>query len=152
VPSTDSLSAELEATWYAEIPLAAAMAIEVASYADGELRVRAPLASNRNLHGTAFAGSLFSVCVLTGWGKVWLALRERDLRGSIVVAESRITYRKAVSGEILCSCRADAAIENAALAELEGSGRTTLMLACTVDGGGAPAVRFEGKYVVKQER
>jgi thioesterase domain-containing protein len=152
VRNTDRLGAELQATWHAEIPLAAAMAIEVARYDDGELLVRAPLAPNRNVQGTAFAGSLFSVCVLTGWGKVWLALRERGTSGSIVVADSRIVYRKVVSGEILCRCRADAAVETAALDELEDSGRATLPLTCTIDGAGAPAVRFEGKYVVKRER
>jgi thioesterase domain-containing protein len=81
-----TLCRELQSTWHRDIPLAAAMAIEVASYDGRSLTVRAPLAPNRNLHGTAFAGGLFSVCVLTGWGAVWLGLKERDAGGLIVVA------------------------------------------------------------------
>src|SRR5260221_14194186 len=67
VTPPSELTSELQATWHRDIPPAAAMAIQVAAYDGRTLTVRAPLAANRNLHGTAFAGSLFSVCVLTGW-------------------------------------------------------------------------------------
>src|SRR5262245_66399410 len=103
------LCLELLSTWRREIPLAAAIGIETTGYDGGELRVRAPLDANRNVHGTAFAGSLFSVCVLTGWGSTWLALELAGLRGQIVVSESRIRYRKAVAGEIACRCRPEPA-------------------------------------------
>ena len=63
-----SYTDELQTLWHRDIPPAAAMAIEVAGYDGRTLSVRAPLAANRNVHGTAFAGSLFSACVLTGWG------------------------------------------------------------------------------------
>jgi thioesterase domain-containing protein len=85
-----ALSMELEATWHREIPLATAMQVAVEGYDGARLTIRAPLAPNRNLHGTAFAGSLFSVCALTGWGATWLKFRERGLSGLIVIAESTI--------------------------------------------------------------
>jgi thioesterase domain-containing protein len=147
VEDIEKLNAELQATWRAEIPLAAAMAIEVASFANGELIVRAPHAPNRNVHGTAFAGSLFSVCVLTGWGRTWLALRERGLDGLIVVADSRIVYRKAVKGDLVCRCAHVPQLDDFLM-----TGRAELTLTCTVDGPGAPAVRFEGRYVVLANR
>ena len=103
----DALGRELQSTWQREIPLAASLAIEVAVCARDELALRAPLAPNRNLHGTAFAGSLFSVCVLTGWGAAWLALEQRGIEGVIVVSDSRIQYRKAVTGDLVCRCRPD---------------------------------------------
>jgi thioesterase domain-containing protein len=123
--------------------------LEVVDYTDeGELRVKAPLAPNRNVHGTAFAGSLFSVCVLTGWGSTWLALKLAGLDGSIVVSESRIQYRKAVAGEIVCACRPDRAVLATSLEDLRAHGRANLPLVCTVDAGGKRAVAFEGTYVV----
>ena len=119
------------------------MEIEAAGFSDGELVVRAPFTPNRNVHGTAFAGSLFTVCVLTAWGRTWLALRERGLDGLIVVADSRIDYRKAVTGDLVCRCAAAPDVDAFAT-----TGRLTLTLACTVDGSRGPAVRFEGRYVV----
>ena len=141
-------TAELQATWHRDIPPAAAMAIEVAAYDGRTLTVRAPLAANRNVHGTAFAGSLFSVCVLTGWGATWLALRERGLEGSIVVADSQIRYRKAVSGDLVCRCTMERESFDAAFAGFAESGRATLPLGCTIDAGDKLAVAFEGTYVI----
>jgi thioesterase domain-containing protein len=148
VSTLDALARELQSTWLREIPLAAAMAIEIAACTRDELVVRAPLAPNRNLHGTAFAGSLYSLCVLTGWGATWLALRQRALDGAIVVADSRIRYRQAVSGELLCRCRPDLAALEQSLAGLGATGRASLPLTCTIDQHGKHAVRFDGEYVV----
>ena len=72
------------------------MGMAVGGYDGQTLTVRAPLAANRNLHGTAFAGSLFSACVLTGWGAVWLALRERGLSALDLAADSTSNIAKAV--------------------------------------------------------
>lgn len=142
------LCRELQDTWHRDIPLAAAMAIGVTSYDGQTLTVRAPLAPNRNLHGTAFAGSLFSVCVLTGWGAMWLGLKERGASGLIVVADSRIRYRKAVSGDLVCSCSTEPAALAASVEQLVASGRTRLPLVCRIDTEDKPAVIFEGTYVV----
>ena len=146
--TADALGRELQETWLREIPLANALAIEVVSCTAEEIVVRAPLRPNRNLHGTAFAGSLFAVCVLTGWGAAWRALKARGVDGLIVVADSRIRYRKAVTGELLCRCRPDSDDIEQRLAELAKSGRASLPLACTIDQDGKRAVSFEGEYVV----
>jgi thioesterase domain-containing protein len=121
VTTFDALGRELQSTWQREIPLAASLAIEVAVCARDELAVRAPLAPNRNLHGTAFAGSLFSVCVLTGWGAAWLALEQRGIEGVIVVSDSRIQYRKAATGDLVCRCRPDLDLVEQRLASLAQS-------------------------------
>jgi thioesterase domain-containing protein len=153
-----TLGATLESTWRTGIPLAEAMRIEVAGAAldaDGtlELAARAPLAANMNVHGTAFAGSLFSLCVLTGWGAVWLALERGGARGSIVVADARIRYRKAVAaGPIECRCRLTAADSAALLTALASGGRGALTLACTIAPADKPAVAFEADYVVHAAR
>lgn len=143
-----ALCRELQITWHRDIPLAAAMAIEVADYDGRTLTVHAPLAPNRNLHGTAFAGGLFSLCVLTGWGAMWLGLKERGAGGLIVVADSHIQYRKAVGGDMICCCTAEPAALATSVEQLTASGRTRLPLACTIDADGQRAVMFEGTYVV----
>lgn len=139
---------ELETTWHRDIPLAAAMGIAAESYDGTVLAARAPSQPNRNVHGTAFAGSLFSLCVLTGWGTTWLKLRERGLTGMIVVADSRIQYRKAVTGDLVCRCTPDASALESGLAELQSVGRLRIDLTCTIDVGDKSAVSFTGTYVV----
>ena len=143
-----ALRDELTATWHREIPIVAAMGVTVESYDGRSLTVRAPMQPNRNVHGTTFAGSLYSACVLTGWGAVWLALRERDLDGVIYAAESAVQYRKAVAGDFVCRCTTDAESLASGLAKFEQSGRASFDLACTIDHDGKRAVAFTGKYVV----
>jgi thioesterase domain-containing protein len=126
------------------------MRIAVASYDGKTLTVRAPLAPNLNVSGTAFAGSLFSTCVLAGWGATWLALRQRGFATSaIVAADSSIQYRKAVTSDLTCRCSPDADAMNAALELFAAKGRASLDLACTIDNGDNRAVTFTGKYVVR---
>jgi thioesterase domain-containing protein len=148
VTTLAELCTELEATWHRDIPPAAAMAIAVADYDGRTLTVHAPLSANRNLHGTAFAGSLYSVCVLTGWGATWLALREYGIEGSVVVADSQIKYRKTVGGDIVCRCTTEPRDVAAAFAVLTSSGRTSLPQKCAIEFGDKLAVAFEGTYVV----
>ena len=147
-----NLCNELTATWHREIPIAAAMGVAVASYDGGSLTVRAPLQPNRNVHGTSFAGSLYSACVLTGWGAIWLALRERRQDGVIYAAESTIQYRKGVYGDFLCRCPLDGAALQTGFEKLEAAGRASFELVCTIESDEKLAVSFTGRYVVHAKR
>jgi thioesterase domain-containing protein len=57
------------------MPAVRAMQIQLDGYADGVLRITAPLAANVNDKGNAFGGSLASVLTLSGWALVSLRLR-----------------------------------------------------------------------------
>jgi thioesterase domain-containing protein len=152
VSDRTDLCNELTATWHREIPIAAAMGMAVERYDGESLTVRAPLQPNRNVHGTTFAGSLYTACVLTGWGAIWLALRERGLSGTIYAAESTIQYRKGVYSDFVCRCALDAVALGAALDKLEAAGRTSFELACTIESDDRLAVNFTGRYVVHAKR
>jgi thioesterase domain-containing protein len=143
---------ELQSIWREQIPLTTAIGVAIERYTNDELVLRAALAPNLNLHGTAFGGSLYSVCALAGWGMTWLQLRGRNLDGRIVLAEGRITYRRAVAEDIVCRCRFDPAEQLANLEQLAKTGSGLFPLLCGVDAGGRRAVRFEGEYSVRIER
>jgi thioesterase domain-containing protein len=139
----NELTAELQSIWRREIPLAVAMAIE--------LTVRAALAPNTNVHGTAFAGSLYSICALAGWGALWLQFRARNIAADIVLAEGHIRYRKAVAEQIVCRCRFDPDLQIPNLEQLVRTGSGLFPLTCTVIADTRRAVRFEGEYAVKHD-
>jgi thioesterase domain-containing protein len=140
---------ELESAWRRGIPLVTAIGLEIASYADDELVLRAALAPNINVHGTAFAGSLYSICALAGWGAIWLPLRARGREPHIVLSEAQIDYSRAVEEAIVCRCRFDPDTQAPNLAQLEKTGSGLFPLAATIESGGRRAVRFEGEYAVK---
>jgi thioesterase domain-containing protein len=146
-----ALCSELTMTWHREIPIVAAMGMVAERYDGESLTVRAPLEPNRNVHGTTFAGSLYSACVLTGWGGIWLALRERGQTGVIYATDSTIQYRKGVLGEVMCRCALDS-VARAALDQLPAAGRASLELTCTIESNNKLAVNFTGRYVVHAKR
>jgi thioesterase domain-containing protein len=86
------LLSELAATWHGTIPVSDFMGIVPTEYLNGELRVTAPLPPNINLHGTMFAGSIYTLMTLTGWGAVWLHQRLAGVEGGIVLADAHIRY------------------------------------------------------------
>jgi thioesterase domain-containing protein len=151
VPVTDA-AAELEAIWRTEIPPAAAMRITVVALDRAGIIVSAGLEANRNLHGTAFAGSLFSVAALAGWGMTWYALRERAVDASIVLAKSRIRYLRAVTETIVCRCVFDWMAHESRLETLVAEGKGTFPLSATIRSAGGRAVVFEGDYAVRLAR
>lgn len=142
--------AELGETWRREIPLSVAMGVEIVSCNGAELTVEAPLAPNINLHGTAFAGSLYAIAALTGWGMVWLALGAHDLDATIVLAEAEVRYRKAVRDPIHCTSRFDASEQARALQRLAETGRSVFVVEAVVTTDGEEALHFAGKYAAKK--
>jgi thioesterase domain-containing protein len=153
----DALCRALERRWHDEIPITAAMGISVTGFDGAHLEVRAALAPNVNVHGTAFAGSLFSLASLCGWGMVHLQIQmqmqmqRRGLTGSIVFVEGRIRCLAPVHDDVTARCTwSDDA--GAALATLANAGRARIMLATRLDCGGDLAAEFSGEYAARLSR
>lgn len=84
----------LQQTWHTGIPISKSMGIRIYQYTGRKLELRAPLGANINVHKTMFAGSIYTLATLTGWGLVQLQLQELQLEGSIVLAEANIEYKQ----------------------------------------------------------
>lgn len=91
------LCKELQQTWNKQIPIAQLMGIKIHQYTGVEFEVRAALNANINLHGTMFAGSIYSMATLAGWGMVHLQLKEANTYGEIVLAKGEIKYFKPIT-------------------------------------------------------
>ena len=59
------------------------MGVRIQQYTGQKFITTMPETGNQNPHHTLFAGSLFSLATLTGWGLIWLMLRERHLGGTM---------------------------------------------------------------------
>jgi thioesterase domain-containing protein len=103
---------ELQHTFWQKMPMSAYMQVQVQTISRQHLVCSAPLAPNINLHQTMFAGSIYTLATLTGWGMVWLLLQDQQLDGDIVLADAHIRYLKPVTGKAegrawRHQCRAD---------------------------------------------
>lgn len=144
----EALGRALQARWHEEIPISAAMGISVAGFDGTGLDLRAALAPNVNVHGTAFAGSLFSLAALCGWGLLYLQMQRRELPGAIVFVEGRIRCLKPVRDDVSAHCAwADEA--EAELATLAASRRGRVLLSTALHCGGETVAQFSGEYAVR---
>ncbi|WP_413731569.1 fatty acid biosynthesis protein FabY [Sodalis sp. RH20] len=89
---------QLQQAWYQHIPLSEKMGVRISQYTGQKFMTTMPETGNQNPHHTLFAGSLFSLATLTGWGLIWLLLRERQLGGTIILADAHIRYLTPVTG------------------------------------------------------
>jgi thioesterase domain-containing protein len=86
------------------IPITKSMGVEILKFDDSGLVINAPLHLNKNDKGTAFAGSLYSVAVLTGWAYISEKLKEEGLDVEVAVYSSSITYLNPVTADFKAVC------------------------------------------------
>ena len=147
----DLLCKELETICHNNIPLSKSMQLTIESFDNNILVSKAKLAPNINLHGTAFAGSLYSVQALTGWGMVWLQLKLAGFdNASIVIASGQIEYMKPLKDDLIARC--DFNEVSGSIYELENNDKARLQLSCSVSGKGGLVSQFVGDYAVKLNR
>ncbi len=101
---------QLVQTWHQTIPLSAFMQLQIEAFDNRSLVCTAPLPPNKNLHHSMFAGAIYSLMTLTGWGMVWLQLKAQELDGDIVLADANMRYiapvrADAVARVQLLNCR-----------------------------------------------
>ena len=97
------LSQALQSLWHKTIPLSKAMELQISYYDGKKLMTYCDADFNQNLHHTMFAGSIYTLATLTGWGWVYLALQAQQkiqgkLLGDIVLAEANIKYHAPIKG------------------------------------------------------
>ena len=146
-PDPNTLTTQLQDIWYKEIPLSKSMELSIESFANNQLITRANLAPNVNVHGTAFAGSLYSVQALTGWGMMYLQTQMMGLDASILIAKGNIDYSLPVNQDIIAICQFDG--YESEIKSLLEDGKARFHLKCAVGLGDSIASTFDGVYVVK---
>ena len=139
---------ELQNTLQTELPVTQHLGIRVASAEPERVTLTAPLDSNRNHKGTAFAGSLNAIATLAAWSWVWLLLRRHRLQAQVVIQDSSITYERPATSDFAATCVApEAAAISRFLAALRRRGRGRIRLTVQMHDRAGPAVTFSGRYV-----
>ena len=88
-----------EAECRQDIPLLNAMHLSFVSFENLTLTMEAPLAPNINNKGTAFGGSIASICLFGGWAVATLGFVDAGIRNTeIVVYTSDMTFERPARG------------------------------------------------------
>jgi thioesterase domain-containing protein len=90
-----------EAECRREIPLLTAMHLSFVDFDDLALTMEAPLAPNINNKGTAFGGSIASICLFGGWAVATLACMDNAIDNTeIVVFKNEMTFERPARGHL----------------------------------------------------
>jgi thioesterase domain-containing protein len=134
---------------YRGMPPVAVMDLRIDGYADGVLRLHAPLARHVNDKGCAFGGSLVSLMTLAAWGVATLRLEQAGIPADVFVADSEVRYRAPLYDDLLAEARlADEGQWTSFLAVLRARGRAGIRLAaCVRLPDGRIAAEMGARYV-----
>jgi thioesterase domain-containing protein len=83
---------ELQELWQYQIPISDKMGVKISQYTGYRFEVSALINANLNPSEFMFAGSIFTMATLAGWGFIWMLIKERKLEADIVLVDSHIRY------------------------------------------------------------
>ncbi len=142
----NNITKKLQETWYQTIPLSKAMNIAITYYDGTQLLIHCDPRFNKNLHNTMFAGSIYTLATLTGWGWVYLQLLKDDCQGDIVLADANIKYKAPIKGVV--SARTSIELVEGSQNKTQSNKKLRFTVTVEVCSGDKVAALFTGHYVV----
>jgi thioesterase domain-containing protein len=133
-----------------EVPLTAAMGVHVLRCMPDEVELAAPLAPNLNLHGTAFAGSLATLGLISGWTVLNRALSEAQLQAHLVAQKSECTFLAPATQELRGIARLPAGEWARFVTALQHKGRARISVVTEIHSGETLVVSHTGIYAAKR--
>ncbi|MFC4995016.1 YiiD C-terminal domain-containing protein [Rubritalea tangerina] len=85
---------EVKAYVHAHIPITACLEADFTEYSGDALVVEAPLEANINHRHSAFGGSMSAIGILSGWGLLFIKLRELGMENTLVIQSSSFEFGK----------------------------------------------------------
>lgn len=98
------LITEIEAYLHSNIPLSAAMGVQVRIATPEQVLLSAPLSPNINHHRTVFGGSGVVLATLSAWTLLHLRLSHDNVDAQLVIQRSSMEYTKPIQGDFEAAC------------------------------------------------
>lgn len=86
-----------------KIPQSDSMQFSISELEADSIVVNVPLSENFNIHGTGFAGSIYSTGILAGWALCYYNMELFEMEGDLVVGKAEIIYKSPITEDIACS-------------------------------------------------
>ncbi|HEC59385.1 hypothetical protein LCGC14_0553820 [marine sediment metagenome] len=131
------------------IPITAHLGVKILSFDGQQVIISAPLASNKNLHGTAFGGSQAAIGILTGWALIFLKLKQLGINNDLVIQKSSYDFTKPVTSDFTATCQLPSIAEfDLFLKTLKEKSKARLTLTAEIETEEGLCGVHEGLYVV----
>ena len=140
--------ADLQAYLHENIPLSAAMRVQVKAATPEYVLLAAPLGPNINHHKTVFGGSGAVLATLSAWTLLHLRLQQEQLQAQLVIQRSSMEYERPIPGDFEAVCKfADDGAWQKFRATLERRGRARMTLNAALLHAAQQMGAFVGDFV-----
>jgi thioesterase domain-containing protein len=95
---------EVEAYLHSNIPLSAAMGVQVKVATPERVLLFAPLGPNINHHQTVFGGSGVVLATLSAWTLLHMRLTHDQVDAQLVIQRSAMEYERPITGDFEAEC------------------------------------------------
>jgi len=110
------------------------MELSIVDYENLTLTMEAPLAPNINNKGTAFGGSIASICLFGGWAVSTLAFTDNEIHNTeIVVYRNEMTFERPARGHLVIKAYIKPEDFDACLARLKANDPSRIRMDIYVD-------------------
>ncbi len=141
----------LTALLHQDIPITEALGIEVIELTGSEITIKAPLDGNTNVHGTAFAGSLYSVMSVAGWALVAHMCRvQLGNLPTVVLKHGSIKYRRPLADNLIAISILDDKAVDHFVEQYQQHHKASIKVVVAIKSHDKLATEFTGEYVVVQ--
>ena len=124
------------------------LAMQVMDIGANAVIIKAPVAGpNLNIHQTAFAGSIYSVCALAGWSLGHHRLALEGIAADVVMGKAQITYLAPIVNEIVAQISVEEAELQLWLSKLRSKGKGSIAACIEAVEDGQVKAKLEGKLV-----
>ncbi len=139
-----NLANALQQTWHKTIAMSKAMNVEVCYFDGKKIQTSSDLIFNKNLHNTMFAGSIYTLATLTGWGWVYTQVSLENIQADIVLADANIRYHAPIKGVAIARTSVEQVVGSAL--KLRESAKTRFKINVEVLCGEQLVASFQGVY------
>jgi thioesterase domain-containing protein len=105
VMSAHEATRNVERYLHSNIPLSAAMGVQVKVATPEHVLLSAPLGPNINHHQTVFGGSGAVLATLSAWTLLHLRLEQEHLDAALVIQRSSMEYERPIPGDFDAVCK-----------------------------------------------
>lgn len=142
------MPSELERYIHQQIPITAAMGVEVIEATVDRVILSAPLAANINHRETVFGGSAAAIATLAAWTLILVRMRAEELGGRLVIARNSMEYQKPITDDFTAIATAnDLNSWRKFVAGLERKGRGRVTATSALILNDEQVAVFEGQFV-----
>ncbi len=138
---------QLERFLHREIPISAAMTIQVTHLSDAAITLSSALAANHNDKGTAFGGSLASLMTLAGWALLLCRLQQAQFDCDLLIHRQEIRYDQPATEDFHAQCELPQEQWQAFVERFEKRGKARIGLSIKTTTSHGTVASMEASYV-----